>query len=152
MRWLTLSALPSPTNPLSIPMSAKWNQAGYDLVCLLSGNSNGCVGQKTFMIRFFQVAHATTHDFNLHHFEFFATCLIKALECEVTGIEIIAMVPSGITAPSVKIKNGHRLAHFKMGDTNTLWGANVQSSQIPIRRFEPADHRSILMAFWNLKS
>ena len=128
-------------------LPAKWNQAGYDLVCLLSGNSNGCVGQKTFMIRFFQVAHATTHDFNLHHFEFFATCLIKALECEVTGIEIIAMVPSGITAPSVKIKNGDRLAHFKMGDTNTLWGANVQSSQIPIRRFEPADHRSILMAF-----
>jgi hypothetical protein len=123
---------------------AKWNQAGYDLVCLLSDNSNGGVGQKKFMIRFLQVTRVTTHDFNLHHFESFATCLIKALECEVTGIEIIAMVPSGITAPSVKIQNGGRLAQFKMGYTNTLWGANAQSSQIQIRHFEPTDHRSIV--------
>jgi hypothetical protein len=121
-------------------LPAKWNQAGYDLVCLLSGNSNGSVGQKKFMIRFLQVTRATTHDFNLHHFEIFATCLIKALECEVTGIEIIAIVPLGITKPSVQIKNGGRLAHFKMGNTNTLWGANVQLSQIQICRFEPSDH------------
>ena len=37
-------------------LPAKWNQAGYDLVCLLSENSNGGVGgKKKFMIRFLQV-------------------------------------------------------------------------------------------------
>jgi hypothetical protein len=126
-------------------LPAKWNQAGYDLVCLLAGNSNGGDGQKKFMIRFIQLTRAVTHDFNLHHFEDFATCLIEALKCEVTGIEIVVIVPSGITETSVRIKNGGRLAHFKMGYTNTLWGTNAQPSQIQIRRFGPPNHRSIVM-------
>jgi hypothetical protein len=42
-------------------LPAKWNQAAEDLVCLLSVNSNGGVGQKTFMIRF-SFIHVTRYN------------------------------------------------------------------------------------------
>ena len=53
------------------------------------------------------------------------------------------MVPTGMAEISPEIKNGGRLAHFKM--TDELWGANVQASHIQIRHFELTNLRKTQM-------
>ena len=72
----------------------------------------------------------------MSNLESFATILFDSLSFEFIGIEIFVMVTSRLPETSPEIKNGGRLAHFKMGYNDEFWGATVQASHIQIHHFK----------------
>lgn len=111
----------------------KWNQGGYDFVCLLK------IGDE-YMLRFVQITAAHQHSLKLQFFKDFTTTIIGKFSIVISRIEIIMMVPDEDTArhfrilPS-KVKYSGILCGWMCGETNEKWQKLKEQDQVKVMWF-----------------
>jgi hypothetical protein len=112
----------------------KWNQGGYDLVCLLK------IGDE-YVLRFVQITAAHEHSLKLKYFKDFATTIIEKFNIVVPRIEIIMMVPDEETARHFrilhsKVKYSGLLCAWICGETNENWQKGKEEDQVKVLWFD----------------
>ena len=95
----------------------KWNQGGYDLVCLLKSNGE-------YLLRFVQITVSGTHSLKLQHFKNLVYAMSSVLECDIRRIDIVMMLPA--EAHDVKIypsrvQDSGILKFCKVGNSDEEW-------------------------------
>jgi hypothetical protein len=116
----------------------RWNPGSYDLVsitCVDTLCDDGSM--RKFVIHFIQVAKSSGNTLDLKHFEAFANCLMDALGCQITGIEIYIMTPDNddFDTVSLMIKSTGRLASLNVGTTGEKWMTGNEESNVIIKQF-----------------
>jgi GTPase SAR1 family protein len=112
----------------------KWNQGGYDLVCLLK------IGDE-YVLRFVQITAAHEHSLKLKYFKDFATTIIEKFNIVVPRIEIIMIIPDEETALHFrilhsKVKYSGLLCAWICGETNENWQKGKEEDQVKVLWFD----------------